>query len=381
MTDRFDDIRSYYDSELNAAMIRISENEAFHFIAERYFHGISLDDLKETMASFHDIDTMQKVIMYPIIKGIASASTTSFTWSGVEKLDPSKPYLFVSNHRDIILDAAFLQLVLFENHFPTTEITFGSNLMINPFIIDIGKSNRMFKVERGGSRIDMYRHSAHLSDYIRHCIHNNRSVWIAQRNGRTKNGFDKTETGVLRMFGMSGDKDFVKNYEELNIVPITISFEYEPCDYLKTNELYQKEVNGSYTKSKDEDFKSILLGVNSNKGGVHMSFNDVISKEDLHAIAERGSKNPINELTNLMDRRINQSYKLKKTNFIAFDLLNNGTQFTDKYSVEERESFSQFADKQLANITGDYDRLRELFLTIYANPVTNTYLDVVPTSM
>lgn len=381
MTDRFDDIRSYNDSELNAAMLRIIENDNFNVIAERYFPGVPIDNLKNTIAGFHDIDTMQKIIMHPIIRGIAHTSTTSFTWSGIEKLDPAKPYLFVSNHRDIILDAALLQLVLFENRFPTTEITFGSNLMINRFIIDIGKSNRMFKVERGGSRIDMYHHSSHLSDYIRYCIKNNRSVWIAQRNGRTKNGFDKTEAGVLRMFGMSGDKDFVKNYEELNIVPISISFEYEPCDYMKTNELYQREVNGSYTKTDDEDFRSILIGVNSNKGGVHISINDVISREDLQAIVETGTKSPVNELANLMDKRINSNYKLRKTNYMAFDLLKNSAKFAYKYTPEERATFLQFTDTQLANIKGNHARLREIFLTIYANPVINSCLDAIQTEI
>ncbi len=373
MDNNYDDIRAYYDSEINDALHRIADDPRFIGIANRFFPEVPLEELKAKLTSFHDADSMQKAIMAPIIQKIVDTSATSFNFCGMEKLDKDTPYLFISNHRDVILDAALLQLVLFKSGFRTSEITFGNNLMINPFVVDIGRSNKMFKVERGGTRKEIYRNSMHLSEYIRMGITQRKSsIWIAQRNGRTKDGFDKTETGVLRMFGMSGSKNFVENYGELNIVPFTISFEYEPCDYFKTQEVYLRELHDGYTKAPDEDYQSILVGVNSNKGGINICINDPVTIEDLQNIVDIGTRAPINELTALINKRINQSYKLWKTNYIAYDMLHNCNTYADKYTPEEKTAFGRFALSQLAKIEeGDRKRLQEIFLGIYANPVTN----------
>lgn len=372
MNSEFEDIRPYNDDEINAAMRRIASNKLFNTMAEKLFPRANAEMLREKMSGISDTDTFQVEIMHPAIKNILKNSSTSFTFSGIENLDRNKAYLFISNHRDILLDAAILQVVLYENGYKTSGITFGSNLMSGQLAVDIGKANKMFKVEREGTNAEIYHHSKRLSEYIRFSInHKNESVWIAQRNGRTKDGIDKTETGVVKMFSMSGPSDFVTGFAELNIAPMTISYEYEPCDYLKTAELYQKELLGSYTKSSGEDLNSVLTGVVQQKGGIHITFSKPICKEEIEAISQENNKMRIAELAQIIDKRINPGFRLWKTNYIASDLLNNNNEFADKYTPAQKDDFINYMNSQLGKIEGETVALRKIFLGIYANPITN----------
>jgi hypothetical protein len=372
MNPDFEDIRPYNDNEVNAAMRRIAMDSGFSTIARKIFPSIPVDVIKEKLLSISDTETFQREVMRQIIVSAISRSSTSFDISGLEKLDHKKAYLFISNHRDILLDAALLQLKLLDNGYKTSGITFGSNLMSGQLAVDIGKSNKMFKVERSGTNAEIYHHSKHLSHYMRYSIvHKNESVWIAQRNGRTKDGIDKTETGVIKMFSMSGSSDFIKNFTELNIAPLSVSYEYEPCDYLKTNELYQRETNGSYTKAPKEDLNSVLTGIVQQKGGIHLFFTEPVTRAEIESIAVGNSKIRIAELAHIIDTRINSGYKLWKTNYIAHDIINKCTTFSDKYNHEEKDSFIQYMNTQLDKIEGDREKLQKIFLGIYANPITN----------
>ena len=251
---RFDDIRPYYEEELPAAMERLSESEVFPLLATFVYPDVSIEEVRQRITSFKTIREFQHDTMYKLNEQIIRRSITSFTCSGIERLSPQKQYLYVSNHRDIVLDACLLQYFFVKSGFETTEITFGANLMMNPTIIDIGKSNKMFKVERpGGSLKDFYQSSLHLSEYIRHVImEKQQSVWIAQRNGRTKNGIDATDQGIIKMFCMSEPKDKIKALADLNIVPVSVSYEWESCDILKALELYESQSH-KYTKKPGEE--------------------------------------------------------------------------------------------------------------------------------
>ena len=232
--------------------------------------------------------------------------------------------------------------------------------------------NRMFAVKREGTVKELYDISRQLSAYIRHTIlDKNVSVWIAQRNGRTKDGNDNTQTGLLKMLNLSGNKGFKKNFEELNIVPLTISYEYEPCDHLKVQELYLSSLHSKYIKAPGEDLNSILIGIKQAKGKIHVAFGKPIQEELVEIDKSSNDNEKIKTLVNLIDKQIYKNYKLNPVNYIAFDILNQTTVFEKNYSSEEKDNFLNYITAKTINMTGEQDMLMNLFLTLYANPLIN----------
>ena len=237
--ENYDDIRPYTDSEIPAAMHRIVRNDFFPLLARYVFPHLPTEQVRDMMLSFSTIYDFQYQVMRIANERIIANSITTFTCDGTSHIEPRGSYLFVSNHRDIMLDASLLQNVLLAHGHDTSEITFGANLMQGELMIDLGKSNKMFRVERGGNMKDFYLSSMHLSNYIRNAVTRlHHSVWIAQRNGRTKDGNDTTDQGIIKMFCMSHPQDKIEALEQLHIVPVTVSYEWEPCDVLKAIELY-----------------------------------------------------------------------------------------------------------------------------------------------
>jgi glycerol-3-phosphate O-acyltransferase len=302
---------------------------------------------------------------------VISRSTTAFSYDGVEQLDPQKKYLFVSNHRDIMLDACLLQYILFKNGHETSEITFGANLMSSPLVIDIGKCNKMFRVERGGTMRDFYLSSRHLSDYIRYVLtQKGQSLWIAQRNGRTKDGCDQTDQGIIKMFCMSCPDDKIRALSELHIIPVSVSYEWESCDVLKALELYESRFS-RYVKKPGEDLNSILTGFLQYKGRVHIELCSPIAREELEAYKGLTNNEYHKAVASLIDRRINSAYRLYPNNYIAHDLRYGSTTYSDYYTDEQRERFVNQLNKLEQYDTCDIDQLKDIFLGIYANPVCN----------
>ena len=264
-----------------------------------------------------------------------------------------------------------MSYVLVSKGFDSPEITFGANLMKGEFIIDIGKSNKMFRVERPGADIrSFYRQSEHLSDYIRTVVCNKgQSVWIAQRNGRTKDGEDRTDPGLIKMIAMSGSRDRVQALADLHIVPVSISYEWEPCDLLKAVELY-KTAQGPYRKQPGEDLNSILTGVLQQKGRIHLSFCEALSEADLRPFESLAPGTFCREVASLIDRRICSSYHLFPNNYIACDLLQGGPAYAPYYSGEEKRRFEACLSELVARAAvADKEQIRCLLLHIYANPV------------
>lgn len=369
--DRFEDIRPYRDSEIPEAMERIVSSDAFPELAGYVFPEKTAEESASLMRSFTNVRDFQINVMHTAIRRIVSNSMTDFSYDGVENVRKEGSHLFVSNHRDIMLDASLLQILLVENGFDTTEITFGSNLMKGDTVIDIGKSNKMFKVLRpGGSIAEFYKASRHLSDYIRAAIvTRGQSVWIANRNGRTKDGVDRTDPGIVKMFGMSCEKDRVKAISALNILPIAISYEWEPCDILKTLELYARS-KGPYTKQEGEDLNSILTGIRQWKGRVHMSLCRPIIESELSPMMQLTANEFYRRTAALIDARICEAYHLFPNNYIAHDILSGSDEFAAEYTLEQKETFIRHME-QLNGYSGDNDaeELRKIFLGIYANPV------------
>lgn len=368
----FEDLRPYDDHEINPALRRIIANPYFDKIAGFFFSVQDISRIKEVLSSTSSAHDFQVQFMHPLVNSIVQKTSDGLTVDGFEQLTPGTPYLFVGNHRDIVLDSAILQVLLLDNGHKTSEITFGSNLMINDFIVDFGKVNRMFKVERGGNKAELIRISQKLSAYIRHTIKNKKtSAWIAQRPGRTKNGSDKTEAGLLKMFNMSGGDDFKDSFRELNIVPLSISYEYEPCCALKVKELLLTMKNGSYRKEPGEDLNSIVTGITGNKGRIHLSVGKPVNNF-IDAIDDKDTlNNKLTRLAEMIDEVVYSQYRLWPGNFIAYDMKNNCSDHQSFYTVEEKEKFSGYMEKEIRGIDGDRKAVEELFLGIYSNPLTN----------
>lgn len=370
--NEFDDIRPYYDDEVNAALRRVAENISFPLLASFTYPGIPLDKVKKQFCSYQTTAEFQDNAMSTAIHRIIEESISEFTCDGLNKLSRDKHYLFVSNHRDIVLDSSLLQYFLNLNHFDTTEITFGANLMSSPMIIDLGKSNKMFRVERpGGSIKEFYQRSIHLSKYIRYAIKEKKqSVWIAQRNGRTKNGIDATDQGIIKMFCMSEPHDKIKALTDLNIVPMSISYEWESCDFLKTLELYESQFS-KYTKKPGEDLTSVITGITRPKGRVHIEICEPISPAELESFEGLTNHEYHKAVATLLDDRINTAYRLYPNNYIAHDLRFGNNKYKELYTPEQCSTFIQRMERLNRYDTCDIEQLKDIFLGIYSNPVDN----------
>ena len=368
----FEDIRPYNDDEINPALHRIVNVPEFSKVLEYIFPDRNKEDIIAELKGIHSAIDFQKQFMHPLVNSIVRKTSKGLTYNGFDLLVPGTPYLFVSNHRDIVLDSAILQVLLFDNGHLSSEITFGSNLMSNPFIVDFGKINRMFTVYRGGNRMEMFRNSQILSSYIRHTITRKRtSAWIAQRNGRTKDGNDKTETGLLKMFNISGGDSFEKSFSELNIVPLSISYEYEPCCALKVKETSVVLKGLTYQKAPNEDFMSILTGITSQKGHIHLSIGHPVNTF-LKVTGETTVFNDkINKLATLMDDEIYRNYRLWPNNYIAFDRLNNSKAYSRFYTAADEADFDQYVIRELSALNLNAPEYVEILFKIYANPVVN----------
>lgn len=373
----FDNIRPYDDAQTAEALKRIAKAPEIKQVCE-FLHGSGLkeDSLRELLCSLNGIDEFQVKVMASVVRAIISKTTKGIETSGIENIKNGKKHILISNHRDIMLDPAIIQLILFENGVSTTEIAVGDNLIANQFIEDAFRSNRMIKVTRGGTPREKYTASKQLSAYLRSCVVSDRcSVWIAQRNGRSKDGKDMTEQGVLKMFEMSGEGDFVNNFDALSILPVSISYQFEPCDFLKARELYITRAVGQYIKSPGEDTQSILIGLMQDKGHVSFDFSPEISREEITQCAKLDKNERFLALAEAIDKRINSNYKLWDNNYISYDLLNGTDKHSDKYTPEAKGYFITYMEKGLSTIVErepniDYNKLKEIFLSIYANPVS-----------
>ncbi len=369
--NRFDDIRPYYEEEIPAAMQRIADSTSFPLLSSYVFPDRPIEDVRREVKNYKTTREFQLQVMYPANLQIIKKSTTGLTYGGIELLSKEMNYLYVSNHRDIMLDASLMQNILIEHGFNTCEITFGANLMQGQLVIDVGKSNKMFRVERpGGSVKEFYMSSFHLSDYIRTAItQRGQSIWIAQRNGRTKDGIDRTDQGIIKMFGMSRRDDKIASLDELHIVPVAISYEWESCDVMKAIELYARR-QGPYLKKPGEDLNSILTGISQFKGKVHIELCQPITREDLMVFDNSTSGEFNRQVAELLDERICRAYRLTPNNYIAHDLRYGKTEFADMYTDEQKAAFLKHCSK-LSKYTEecDIDALVDIFLGIYSGPV------------
>ena len=369
----FEDIRPYYDHEINPALHRLVTVPEFGKILDFLFPERDKNEIIGELKQITSALDFQKKFMHPLVYSIVRKTSRGLTSSGFEHLTPSTPYLFVANHRDIVLDSAILQVLLVDHSHETSEITFGSNLMTNRFIIDFGKINRMFTVYRGGNKIEMFRNAQILSAYIRHTLTRKRtSAWIAQRNGRTKDGNDRTESGLLKMFNISGTGEFEESFRELNVVPLAISYEFEPCCALKVREISVLSGGQAYQKAPNEDLMSILSGITRQKGRIHLAVCPPVNSFLHESRGIQVYNDRITWLASGIDREIHHHYRLWPTNYIACDLLEAGTKYAKYYTSVQKEEFIGYMHQELAGQGMDQPEYQELLLKLYARPVLNS---------
>ncbi|WP_264531946.1 1-acyl-sn-glycerol-3-phosphate acyltransferase [Flavobacterium sp. N502540] len=376
---RFDAIRPFYDSEINEALHDVVNHPMMKTMMNFTFPEVADEVWKEQLKKTHSIRDFQCNFIYNTIQKVLEKSSEGLTTSGFEKLEKNTSYLFISNHRDILLDTTLLNVCLFEHGLVMTASAIGDNLVKKAFLSTLAKLNRNFLVLRGLSPREMLQSSKLLSEYIGQLLlRENRSVWIAQREGRTKDGNDETNPGVLKMIGMGSDEPNLMDYfKKLKIVPVSISYEYDPTDVLKMPQLMAEANNEVYVKDKNEDFMNILSGIMGTKKRIHISVGDVLDTEIDQIVAENDNVNKqVQALAQVIDDSVLKNYQLWPTNFIAYDILNETNRFAHLYKESEKSLFERRLEMRIGS---DNPVTRQGFLAMYANPVVNKlkYQDVI----
>ena len=372
--NEFTDISPYTDAEAVEALGKLADHPAVVEVSKAIFPDKEPEFLRKILKSVKSIDEFQVLVMNKAVEWVLSTTAHNFSYDGIGNLKKiNGKFLAMSNHRDIILDPAITQVVLYRNAIPMTEIAVGSNLLTNKYIEYLIRSNRMIKVIRGINARQLYLSSQVLSKYIRECITSGRSsIWIAQREGRAKDGIDTTEQGLLKMLDMSGTADFTTNFEELNIVPLSISYEYEPCDILKARERLISRTQ-KYVKGSREDLISIMTGIEQQKGNIHLNIGSPLTHNEIEAASCCNKNDRYQAIRHAVDVRIIEGYKLWKTNYIGYDMVNHTFKYRDKYTPEDVAQFTDYVEHQLDKVEKSLCRadLRDIFLRIYANPVVS----------
>ncbi|MFP9117136.1 1-acyl-sn-glycerol-3-phosphate acyltransferase [Flavobacterium sp. RNTU_13] len=368
---KFDHIRPFYDSEVNEALRSVINHPMMKALMSFTFPEMSEEEWKAQLLRTHSKRDFQANFIYHAIHMILQKSSEGLTTSGFENLEPHTSYLYISNHRDIILDTSLLNVTLLEKGLTMTASAIGDNLVQKPFLLTLSRLNRNFLVQRGLSPRELLQSSKLMSEYMYHLIRReNRSVWIAQREGRTKDGNDATQQGVLKMLTMANEgQPLTEFFRKLKIVPVSISYEYDPTDALKMPQLLAKANDEVYVKEKNEDFNNLLSGIIGQKKRIHLHVGKVIDAEldDIAALTDNANKQ-IQALTQVLDEAIIKGYKLWPTNYIAYDLMHGNTQFADRYTEKEKQVFERRLEMR---IDEDNKILRDGFLAMYANPVVN----------
>ncbi|MDO4929770.1 MAG: acyltransferase [Bacteroidales bacterium] len=371
----FDEIRPYQPEEMAAAFDRLLADPQFCGILQSLFKGVPLEALKAQFYTCKDTLDFQKKFIYAIVKDILAKYATACDMDAAALPDRSANYTFISNHRDIVLDAAFLDVLLLENGFSTTvEIAIGDNLLIQPWIETVVKLNKSFIVKRSVVLREMLQASRLMSRYMHFAVQEkHENLWIAQREGRAKDSDDRTQESVLKMLAMGGEGSPLESLKQLHLVPLAISYEFDPCDYLKAKEFQQKRDNPEFKKSKADDMLNMQTGIFGFKGRIHYEpAADANTWLDEYADQPKGQF--FGAVAARIDREIHRRYRLYPNNYLAADWLDGTTRWADHYTAADSDRFAQYLAGQLAKIDlpgKDEPFLRERILTMYANPLKN----------
>ena len=371
---KFEDIRFYNDAEVQEALKAYLQHPMIKALLQFTFPEKTYEEIGEKVRACRTIQDFQSSIIYHTVHKVLEKSSRGLSYSGFSKLQKDESYLYISNHRDIVLDTCLLNVVLYESELTMTASAIGDNLVKKPFLMALSKLNRNFLVRRGLGPREMLKSSQNLSEYIRELLLNDkRSVWMAQREGRTKDGSDHTQQGVLKMLAMAkGETSLSEYFSRLKIVPVAISYEFDPTDIMKMPELLAKRMEQTYIKSANEDFKSILKGAMGDKGRIHLEAGEPISEEVLKEIEQKSASvnEQLQQLTGYIDRRIHKNYRLWPSNYIACDILNGEERFKEQYTEKEKRQFERRIKKR---VDVKNSLAVNSYLLMYANPVINQH--------
>jgi len=370
----FDDIRPYRNDEFSTILSRLLNDPAFNNVLKNlYPEEALLEQMKTGLRMTNSIEVFQDKFVVPLVNRILVASSHGLTMNGLEELDKNTRYLFISNHRDIILDVALMNVEMHASGFRSTEIAIGSNLLVYPWINDLVRINRSFIVKRNIPVKEMLVSSRHLSSYIRQMItKGGDSVWIAQREGRAKDGNDVTQPALLKMLNMSNGNGFFEGFKELRIVPMAISYEIEPCGNEKVAELKKRQSDPNFQKTEKDDMMSMVSGLSNQKGRIHIQFGKQIDEEILLQIAKEPLINErLKLLAEKIDKEIYRNYRLFPNNYIAYDLYFKTTKYASQYSDTQKVSFIELTHQRLKLVNEDIADSMVLWLKMYATPVFN----------
>lgn len=360
----------FKDSEVFDATQVVFDDVAFVNGMKQYLPTELVDYFLKTKDDIHSVFDFQSKLTAPFLLAVQQASMRSRTISGIEHL--SGRHLFICNHRDIVLDPCFVNMAFYENGIETCEVAIGSNLVKRQITDYLFKLNRSFIVHREGNPRELYQHSVNLSNYIKDLIGNDEaSVWLAQREGRAKDGNDNTQQGVVKMLSMAKEGDLIEHFKSLNIVPITITYEFDPCDILKTQEFIEKQHNPDFKKTFKQDVQNMLIGIQGNKGRTHFHF-DAVLNEQLETLTAKRPKEQLSAITALLDKVIQGNFRLFEINYIAHDILSNASTYQDKYTKADYAFYKKEFEEKLSIFNeSDYESAKQYLLGIYANPVIN----------
>lgn len=350
----------------------------FRHAVEYVMRGVDFDDFSKKLLTIKNSDDFQKIVMLPFLEKLEKETTSGLTVGGLENLDKNESYTFITNHRDIVLDASFLNLSFLRAGRKTTEIAIGDNLLIYDWIDNLVRLNKSFIVRRNLKLTEALQAARHLSAYIQFCINKkHESLWIAQREGRAKDSNDRTQESLIKMLGLSGEGSMRENIEAVNLLPAAISYEFDPNDFLKVREFLLRRRDPNFKKSQRDDLFSMETGMLGYKGHMHYQFGKCITPELRALPADMDKSEFIQHACYLIDRSIHLGYMIFPINYIAYDIINSTDRFVDRYTEEDLRKALEYCDAQLAkvdveNITAEeYEFMRRKFMEMYANPLIN----------
>lgn len=376
MEMNFDAIRCYYDEDVPSKLWPLADRPEIEAFIKGAFPQADMEQIRQTIRSCQTVSDFQSKIVLYFLELLCKKSCDNIQMINADKLDSSHGHVYVTNHRDIVLDSAYLNVLLHREGKETCEIAIGNNLFAAPWIEDLVRINKSFVVRRDLTGRQMLESSKILSSYIRQEVHDkNLSVWIAQREGRSKDNSDQTQSSVIKMLAMGGpSRDLMQNIRDLHVVPVAISYEFDPCDYLKAAEFQLKRDNPEWKKTKADDVKSMVTGMQGYKGRVRYTVTDELNPifDQFPWIDDKTAQ--VNCVCQTIDRALHGAMELYPVNYLAYDLKYQTSKYADMYSVEERDKAANYLNGQLAKIdipNKDEEFLWQMLLTMYSNPVAN----------